>query len=68
MSTPICPVCRRPLWGSYSQPAGKRICSLCGKRMRKHDKYSHGADGRPRHRDCERPTGAPEPKAESFAF
>jgi len=48
-----CPTCGQ-IWPSAR---GKRMCSGCRKQIRRHDKWYFGADGRPRHKDCEHPEG-----------
>lgn len=53
----VCPTCGHALGRGVG--AGKRFCSLCGLRMKKRDKWRFGADGRPQHKDCSQPTGAP---------
>jgi hypothetical protein len=42
--------------------AGHRICSVCDCRIRRHDRWYFGADRRPRHNDCDAPSGTPLPE------
>jgi hypothetical protein len=41
--------------------AGRRICSVCDCRIRRHDRWHFGGDRRPRHNDCNAPAGSPLP-------
>ena len=56
MTPDLCPFCGKPLHVGVQQ-AGKRICSLCGGKIKKPHKYRIGSDGRLQHRDCHNPTG-----------
>jgi hypothetical protein len=40
-----CPTCHRPL-----PEVGKRICSVCGRKIGRFDKWQFGPDSRPQHR------------------
>ena len=53
----ICDKCGQQIDRPSYQPAGCRICAECGKRIKKHDKWFIGFDGRLHHRDCKNPTG-----------
>lgn len=48
----ICPTCGQQI-PDPRRP--KRVCSKCSARIRRHDKWIFGADGRPQHRHCEDP-------------
>lgn len=53
----ICPACGQEI----PQPVGRLVCSQCTQPiLRKSGGWKHGADGRPRHNDCNF-TCAPEP-------
>jgi hypothetical protein len=56
MNPDICPYCSKPLHVGVQQ-AGKRICSLCGGRIKKTHKWQIGSDGRLEHKSCKNPTG-----------
>lgn len=45
----VCSACGQPI----PLPVGKLICSACALPIRRgHGGWTHGADGRPRHKDC----------------
>lgn len=46
-----CPTCGR----AYNTTTPKRFCADCGKQITRHHKWHIGADGRIRHRHCDRP-------------
>ncbi len=53
-----CPLCGKILLNPRGiQQAGRRICSLCGDRIKKNHKYHIGSDGRLEHRNCKNPSG-----------
>lgn len=56
----ICPTCGNLYAMRPIQPLGKRVCSLCGGRIKKRHRWEFGPDSRARHRDCKNPTGIPE--------
>jgi hypothetical protein len=56
MTPDICPYCQKSLHVGI-QPAGRRICSLCGGKIGKRHKYRIGSDGRLVHKSCTNPTG-----------
>jgi len=64
----LCPACNRPLRELTLQPRGKRRCSACGLKVGRFDKWEFGPDGRPRHKDCQNPTGKKIPKSGDFSF
>ena len=57
MNGDICPCCGQSVTRRALGTVGKRICSLCNGRIRKHDKWEFGPDTRPRHKNCSRPDG-----------
>ncbi len=52
----ICPTCGQAI----PQPEGRLICSQCGVPITKGQRWTHGGDGRPRHRDCSGAVKVPE--------
>lgn len=48
MNAKICPSCLRPL----PLPQGRLICSACELPIKRRQGWTHGGDGRPRHKDC----------------
>lgn len=66
MNPSICPTCGHALVRGIG--AGHRVCSLCGKRLRKRDKWRFGSDLRPQHKDCSRPTGSAPPEDPGLKF
>jgi PHP family Zn ribbon phosphoesterase len=58
-----CPNCRTTFDTDKKQ--GKRICCLCGKPIKKHDKYHFNSESKIQHRHCDNPEGYVEPIQES---
>ena len=59
MNPELCPLCSKPLLNPHGiQQAGRRICSLCGGKIRKTHKWTIGSTGLLEHRDCANPTGS----------
>lgn len=56
MTPDICPYCQKTLSVGVQQ-AGKRICSLCGGKIKSVHKWRIGSDGRLQHKSCKNPTG-----------
>jgi hypothetical protein len=56
-----CPNCGAAVLLPVQQP-GRRICSQCGRKIARHDKWRVGSDGRLQHKNCETPTGQNVPK------
>lgn len=48
MKERICSACGQPI----PQPEGRLVCSQCGVPILRGQRWTHGGDGRPRHRDC----------------
>ncbi len=55
MKPKTCPTCGQVI----PQPEGKLICSACGLPILKGQRWHHGGDGRPKHKDCNAPAGIP---------
>ncbi len=52
-----CPLCGKMLLNPRGvQRAGKRICSLCGGKIKKNHRWQIGSTGLLEHRDCTNPT------------
>ena len=61
----VCPLCSKPLLNPHGiQQAGKRICCLCGGKIKKIHRWRIGSTGVLEHRDCRNPT-ASKPSQES---
>ena len=58
----ICPTCGQSTVKRSPHRTGKRWCSLCDRKIGRYDKWEHGPDDRPRHKNCEHPTGIPIPE------
>lgn len=60
-SPDLCPTCGQSIRERSLNPVGKRICSTCNKKIGRFHKWRFGPDGRPQHKNCLLPTGAPVP-------
>lgn len=61
----LCPTCGKALTRGS---AGHKVCSLCGKRMGRFDKWRWGSDGRAMHKNCDKPTGIAPPQNPGLKF
>jgi hypothetical protein len=50
----LCPTCGRP-YKIPSRQAGRRVCSLCGRKIGRYDHWQFGMDSRPQHKNCRNP-------------
>ncbi len=67
MSSPnVCPCCGQSVAQRALGTTGKRICSLCNRKIGRHGKWGFGPDGRPRHKDCSMPDGKPREETMSL--
>jgi hypothetical protein len=52
----LCPTCGRP-YRIPSRQAGRRVCSLCGYKIGRYDKWEFGPDSRAQHKSCKNARG-----------